>query len=231
MSRTARVFITTVIAIGLVTAAAAIRNWQCDNPGQFASYLLLAVIASTRKVRVPGITGTYSLNFVFILLGFSSLSFAETVTIGCASTVAQCMWNTTRLPSLTQVAFNVGNVAVSIAVSYFTAHQLTQRGTVAATVIALAFAASIFFIVNTILVSGAITLAERQHFRRVWAQWILSSVPLYIAGTGVAIVIAATNYEFGWKLPLLCLPLPYLLWLYYHLNMNCDTWPGERPVE
>ena len=53
-------------------------NPTSRNIAQFICYLLIAMLASRLKVNLPGITGTMSVNFLFILLGILELSFAET---------------------------------------------------------------------------------------------------------------------------------------------------------
>lgn len=49
--------------------AHALWHWQSVNLPRFACYLLIAVLASSLKIRLPGIDGTMSVNFLFILLG------------------------------------------------------------------------------------------------------------------------------------------------------------------
>jgi hypothetical protein len=39
--------------------------WQTTNSTAFIVFGVLAVAAAVLKVRLPGISGTYSLNFVF----------------------------------------------------------------------------------------------------------------------------------------------------------------------
>ena len=53
---------------------------------RFFCYLAVAVLASGLKVQLPGIDGTMSVNFLFILLGVLELSLPETLVIGCTAT-------------------------------------------------------------------------------------------------------------------------------------------------
>jgi hypothetical protein len=225
----ARLYLTAIITVGLAMAIACLTNWHTSNLGQFVGYLALAAIASTRKVKLPGITGTYSLSFLFILLGITSLSFPETIIIGCVSALVQSVWNPRVRPKVIQVLFNIGSMVVSIAVSYSIADLVAQPPSHGTSLIRLAFAASLFFISNTFLVSGAISMADSQPFHKVWSQWIFWSVPYYLTGTAVALLMNMSNQQLGWKVSLFCLPLMYLAYLCYQLYMQRQSQRTPEP--
>src|ERR1700736_1509793 len=107
MPATAKLYIGLVIALGfsLLTGCLLFQAQFPDLPRYF-SYLLLAVFASTLKVRLPGLTGTMSVNFLFILIGIADLTLAETLTMGCLAILIQCIWRTRTRAKLLQVAFN-----------------------------------------------------------------------------------------------------------------------------
>src|SRR5271166_3261546 len=79
MPNHARLYVTWVIAVGAILLVAALAHWSCADPLRFAIYLLLALVAGTLKIRLPQMTGTYSLTFLFVLIGVADLTFAETV--------------------------------------------------------------------------------------------------------------------------------------------------------
>src|SRR4249920_3092433 len=95
-------------------------NPTSKNIAQFICYLLIAILASRLKVNLPGITGTMSVNFLFILLGVLELSFAETLILGTAAILVQCFYR--DRPSPIQVTFNLCASAFSIAVAYGVYH-------------------------------------------------------------------------------------------------------------
>src|SRR5947208_12470320 len=101
MPKNAKIYIALIITLGLALLAGslAFRAEFSDLPRYF-SYLLLAVIASTLKVRLPGITGTISVNFLFILIGIADFTLAETITMGCAAILVQCVWRARQRPRL-----------------------------------------------------------------------------------------------------------------------------------
>src|ERR1700688_3894802 len=90
LSLGAKVFISLVVVLGTcVLLYGAIRPTS-RNIAQFICYLLIAILAARLKVRLPGITGTMSVNFLFILLGILELGFTETLVLGTAAILVQC---------------------------------------------------------------------------------------------------------------------------------------------
>ena len=82
MTLGAKVFIGLVVTVGTCVLLYGAINPTSKNIAQFICYLLIAILASRLKVHLPGITGTMSVNFLFILLGVLELSFAETLVLG-----------------------------------------------------------------------------------------------------------------------------------------------------
>ena len=76
--------------IGIAVILTAIGHWQSQDLVRFTAYLAIALVTSGLKVVLPGINGTMSVSFLFILIGVLELSFSETVVIGCAATLVQC---------------------------------------------------------------------------------------------------------------------------------------------
>ena len=70
MNTRAKLYISSIIIVGLamLTGCLLVDREFPDLP-RYLSYLLLACIASTLKIKLPKIRGTMSVNFVFILIG------------------------------------------------------------------------------------------------------------------------------------------------------------------
>src|SRR6476469_1125411 len=116
----AKVFISLVVVAGTcVLLYGAIRPTS-KNIAQFICYLLIALLASRLKVNLPGITGTMSVNFLFILLGILELSFAETLALGCAAILTQSFYR--DRPNAVQVVFNTCATAFAIGLAYCVFH-------------------------------------------------------------------------------------------------------------
>ncbi|SPE23380.1 hypothetical protein SBA2_1200002 [Acidobacteriia bacterium SbA2] len=75
MSLSAKAFITLIVIAGLGTLIYGGIHQSSKNIAEFICYLGIAILASRLKVNLPGITGTLSVNFLFILIGVLELSF------------------------------------------------------------------------------------------------------------------------------------------------------------
>ena len=83
-----KAFVGITALVGAVVLVFGLWHWQSQDPTRFVCYLLVAVLASGLKVQLPGIDGTMSVNFLFILLGVLELSLPETLVIGCTASLA-----------------------------------------------------------------------------------------------------------------------------------------------
>src|SRR5207249_8788856 len=61
-------------------------------------YLICAVLTSRWKVRLPGITGTMSVNFFFIMLAIIEMDLQPVLVITCAGTLGQMLWRASKRP-------------------------------------------------------------------------------------------------------------------------------------
>ena len=111
MSHAAGVFVTLVATTGLVTAVFTLGHaqWWSPHTFQFLFYLVVAIVSSRLKVTLPGVHGTLSVNFIFILLSVVELQPANTVVISCTATLAQCLLAAKVRPKPVQLAFNLGH--------------------------------------------------------------------------------------------------------------------------
>jgi hypothetical protein len=105
LSLGARAFVGLVIALGTASLLQAAIHQSSKNIAEFICYLGIAVLASRLRVTLPGITGTLSVNFLFILVGIAELSYSEAITLGAISMVAQCFYP--NRPTAIQLTFNV----------------------------------------------------------------------------------------------------------------------------
>ena len=120
LSLQTKAFVAVTVFIGMVVMTLAFAHWQSHDFMRFACYLVVAIIASGLKVQLPGIDGTMSVNFLFILLGVLELSLPETLVIGCTATLVQSLWQTRKRFDPFKVSFNVGMMANASALSYLT---------------------------------------------------------------------------------------------------------------
>jgi len=220
MPKRAQAFVFLTSALGAAVMAAGAVHWESHDSLRFACYLVVALLASGLKVHLPGIDGTMSVNFLFILIGILELSLPETLLIGCASGLVQCLWNTKTAPAPIKVIFNVFSMmAPAIALSAFAYHGLAPvlRNSVPLLLIAAACA---YFLTNTIPVAIVIALTEGKSFRKIWAECYFWSFPYYLVGAAIAGLVSALNRWVGWQTSLLVLPIMYWIYRSYRLYLG-----------
>ena len=220
MPNRVRRYLTGIITLGSLALIAALAQWRCADPLRFAAYLLLALLAGTLKVRLPGMTGTYSLTFLFVLIGIVDLTVAETLVIASLSMVVQSIWRTQGRPRLIQVIFNAAAVVISAAVSFLAARSLGFGNSLLLHLIELALAASVYFAVNTLLVSGILALESERPLHKIWSQWFRWSFPYYRVGVAIAAMVIVSNRYAGWTYSLLLFPIMYLEYICHRLTVR-----------
>ena len=96
LSILAKLYISVMVLAGFATLLYGFIHQSSNNIAEFICYLGIAILASRLKVSLPGITGTLSVNFLFILIGVLELSLTETLILGAASMLAQCLYPVRR---------------------------------------------------------------------------------------------------------------------------------------
>ena len=127
-SAKAKAYISLVVALGLTVLMLGLARWECPAPGRYLSYLIISTLASGLKVSLPGIMGTMSMNFLFILIGIVELSLPEVLLMGCAGTVVQCIWKAKSRVKPVQVLFSACNLSIAVFASYFVYHSFQKAG-------------------------------------------------------------------------------------------------------
>src|SRR5580704_17742065 len=220
MSIRTKLFLGITVSLGMLVLCSALRHWQSADQMRFGCYLVVAVLASSLKVQLPGIDGTISVNFLFILLGVMELSLPETLVIGCAATLVQSVWQTRNRPDPVKVFFNVfGMMATASALCYTSYHWLDAR-VGSDKPILLMVAALVFFLANTLPISVVISLTENKSSRKVWSECYFWSFPYYLVGAAVVGLVGIINQRAGWQTSLLVLPVIYWVYRSYRLYLG-----------
>src|SRR6267154_2646809 len=113
MPTKAKLYISWIAAAGLIVLAAGLSRWQSTGLPRLLAFLFLAMILSTQKIRVPGMKGTMSLSFPFILVGIADFGFGETLLLGCTAAFVQTLWHAKTPPRPEQIVFNMGTLVLS----------------------------------------------------------------------------------------------------------------------
>lgn len=209
-----------VIGCGATVLVHALFHWHSSDLLKFFCYLTIAILASTMKVRLPGMESTMSVHFLFVLLGVLELSLPETLIIGCTTALVQCLWKTKQTPDPIKVAFNVlGMTSIAIAATYFVYH-MAEHFTPNSMPLLLVAGACTYFITNTIPIAIAISLAESRPLRGIWTETYFWSLPFYLVGAAVVGLVSFSNRFIGWQSALLVLPIMYWIYRSYLLYLG-----------
>ncbi len=215
-----KAFVGITVSFGMVVLGYALLHWQSQDLMRFACYLAVALLASGLKVQLPGIDGTMSVNFLFILLGVLELSLPETLLIGCLASLVQSVWQARNRLDPVKVLFNVvGMMANAGALTYLSYHWLVGRFG-ANKPILLMVAALVFFFANTLPISVVIALTEGKSSRKVWSECYFWSFPYYLVGAAAVGLVGIVNRSAGWETSLLVLPLIYWVYRSYRLYLG-----------
>jgi diguanylate cyclase (GGDEF)-like protein/putative nucleotidyltransferase with HDIG domain len=214
----AKAFIGLVVFAGTATLLYGAIHQSSKNIAEFICYLGIAILASRLKVTLPGITGTLSVSFLFILVGILELSFSETLILGAVSMLAQCLYP--DRPKAIQVTFNICAGSVSTALAYLVYHDPLSNLLIDNHPLLLLVAASTYFIANAGSIAAVISLTERRALKKILVDCYFWSFPYYLVGAGVAGAIAWFNHTFNWETSLLLVPVVYLIYRSYRLYLG-----------
>src|ERR1700678_4677 len=214
----AKLFIGLVVTVGTGVLLFGAIHQSSKNIAEFICYLGIAVLASRMKVNLPGITGTMSVNFLFVLLGVLELSFSETLILGCVSILVQSFYP--DRPNAIQVTFNVCAGALSTALAYFVYHHPFLNLMVDSRPLLLGVAACTYFVANTGSIATVISLTEGKRLKKIIVDCYFWSFPYYLVGAGIAGVIGWFNQTFYWETSLLLVPAIYVIYRSYRLYLG-----------
>jgi diguanylate cyclase (GGDEF)-like protein/putative nucleotidyltransferase with HDIG domain len=188
------------------------------NIAEFICYLGVAILASRLRVTLPGITGTLSVNFLFILVAVAELSYSEAITLGAFSMLAQTLYP--NRPGAIQLTFNVCAGSLSTALAYFVYHNALANQLIVSRPLVLCLAASTYFIVNAGSIAIVISVADGKPLRQILVDCYFWSFPYYLVGAGIAGAIGWFNHTFNWETSLLFVPAMYLIYRSYRLYLG-----------
>ncbi len=213
-------FLRITTAIGLAALFLGLFPFESTDFLKLLCHAALALLAACFRVSLPTITGTLSINFLFILIGIVEFSLSEVLLIATSMTGLQCVLAQERRPTLGKILFNVSVVSIATIATYAVyANPHFANAGVSATVL-LVTAAFVLYVMTTFPVSMAIALTERRPIVRTWRECSLWSGPYYLAGAAVAILFTTTTRMLGWQMALLVMPVIYLITRSYQLYMG-----------
>jgi diguanylate cyclase (GGDEF)-like protein/putative nucleotidyltransferase with HDIG domain len=219
LSVAARFYIGLVAVLGLAVLLTAATDWESPDLLKYGGFLIVAVCSSALRIRVPGITGTLSLTFLFVLFGIAELNAPETILLGALATLVQCYWGQPARPRLAKVIFNVASMALAISCTAHVYNASAQLGSLEPAIRMAAATCTLFFM-NTAPVALMMALAENKRVVDTWRDCFFWTLPYYVGGALVAEVGILLDRFIGWQTVLLTGPVVYLVFRSYRLYLE-----------
>ena len=205
-SFSARIFVALIVISGLLVLGDAVLNAQSMPTAKFAALLLVACVAARLRIKLPGVTGTMSVNLPFILVAAVEMNTAEALAIGFISTFFQCLAKGKKF-NLVQTAFNCSAITLAVAATRLIYTAPSVASVVSSPSLRLAVAAAGYALANTVPVAIVIGLTEGSSILRTWWEMLQLSFPYLVASAGIAGVALTLAQGIGWQVPLAVLPI------------------------
>ena len=207
LSPISKAFIALVVACGMGALALALVNRGPLKPSEFIALLAVSLVASRLRVKLPGVTGTMSVNLPFILVAVAEMNTAEALVVGCLSTVVQCLPRAQQKFNWTKGIFNFANIALAISATRLLYNSAALQSVIKSHPVLLAVAAAGYFAVNSMPVAIVIALTENKNPLRAWASMFQLSYPYFLLSAAIAGIVLTVSTQVGWQVPVILLPL------------------------
>ncbi len=235
LSLTARAFIALVVIAGLAVFGNAVFRANDIHVVRFVVFLLAASLAARLKVKLPGLTGSMSVNLPFMLVAVAEMSMVEALIVGCLSNLVQCLPRNKQEFNWVQAIFNFNNMALAVGATRWLYGYAALAAWVPSSSLRLAIAAAGFLLANTAPVAIVMSLAEGKNPLRTWLGIFELTFPYFLASAGVAGVVLTLAARVGWQVPVSILPLMLAIFYSYrrYFSSNPQTFGDaqRKPVQ
>jgi diguanylate cyclase (GGDEF)-like protein/putative nucleotidyltransferase with HDIG domain len=217
MGTYAKLYIGAIMTLGMACFADAMAGWNCKQPLQYLCLLAVALPASSLKVFLPGITGTLSVSYVFVLLCMLDFSYPETMLLAVMAMMVQSLWRTKYRPKVIHLAFNLANIGIAVWVGNAMYHLIAGSGYM---LLSVAAATTAYFLTSTLSIAAVVALTESKNLRKIWHECYFWSFPYYLVGGAISALISVCSHTFGWETTVLALPVVYVIFRSYRLYLG-----------
>lgn len=223
LSPMSKLFIVMVVVSGAAVIAWAALHDRPANVSQFGFLLIISVAASRLRVKLPGLTGTMSMNLPFILIAIAHTGMLEALGVGCISTLVQSLPRAGKKFNWIQIVFNVANMALTVDAARLIYVSAGMNSIIHSHPLLLCIACAGFLAVNSIPISIIIALTENRNLFHAWGAMFQLSYPFFLASAGVAGVALTVSARFGWQIPLVLLPIMLLVFYSYRRYFSASS--------
>lgn len=216
----AKLYIALILLAGMLGFTAEMLHFSSAEPLQFWCYFLVTALTSGLKVRLPMVTATLSVNFLFILVGIVQFSLPESIILAVAGTIIQCLWRPKVRPKLIQIGFSTSSIALAVMAAHWVFHGRLKVILGETHPLLIGLACCMYFVVNTVLVAGVIALTERKAIYKTWFDTYFWVLPYHLTAASVAWLIIVLSKQQTWHSALVLFPLVYFIYRAYRMYLD-----------
>ncbi|MGC2321080.1 MAG: hypothetical protein WA463_00485 [Terriglobales bacterium] len=203
-STSVRIYITLVALAGTAAFIMGLLHPVVSDPAGFLALMAVSVITSRLKVKLPGMKANMAVSLPFLLLASAQMQLLPTLLIAAAATVAQSV-NFKSAVKPVQMFFNVCTVLLAITMAYRIQHQAGVANPHG--VLLLLLGAAAYFLTNTLLVAGVVSLTSDRRVGKAWSSIFALTYLYYVLSAGVAAV--SVGFGIRWSVLALTLVVVY----------------------
>jgi diguanylate cyclase (GGDEF)-like protein/putative nucleotidyltransferase with HDIG domain len=230
----ARTFQRLIVVSGFFLLARGLTEnpFRTGDVWQYAAYFMLAVLASTLRVRIRSDHGSMPFGLVFVMIAMVGLSTGQAMLLGAVAAMIDGLTLPQGENRWSRGLFNGGVVALAVAMCEPSLHHLAIQEEGLTGALALILGGGVFFLGITFPSALHESLLWKIPFHRIWKDRYFWSLPYYLAGMATAGLLQQANKAFNnrWQIPILVFPFIYLVYRSYRLYMN-QLEGGRRHAE
>jgi hypothetical protein len=187
--------------------------------------IILACQMATVKVRLRfgGEICSMSMAFPFTFGALLTFGVRDGIIVAVFCAASQVLFNTREKQPLYRVLFSVAALVLTVAIAgsvYTLCNGRLPMPTTNMSAAALFAGVVIYWLVNTGLVSGAVSLSAQKSFRQVWATNLKWSAANFALGGFLAVVLVHFFHAVGIGILVMIIPLLHLARYAYHLALT-----------
>jgi diguanylate cyclase (GGDEF)-like protein/putative nucleotidyltransferase with HDIG domain len=198
-----RAYTHSVIAAGALLLAVRLPAARFDRPVLLIALLAAAIILSASKVRLPMVGGkaTLSLSYFTDMLSLMLLGAEEAMLVAGLSAISQCYVMTLSRPSWHRALFSAAVLILSIQAAGLAAAALGgfhRDGPLVALFTTTLGAAAALYLVNSVLVTIAVTQSRGATILESWHRELFWTAPSCVVGAASAALLFVSADEQLW---------------------------------
>ncbi|MEW5807444.1 MAG: HD domain-containing phosphohydrolase [Acidobacteriota bacterium] len=220
LSTWTKAYIILVIAAGIFLSCLNYLNFPPDFNQELLFFLALTAAAGVFKVSLPYF-GTLSIAYIFVFVTLLVFGITESILASIISSLTACLFNVKKKNPPYRILFNIFATALTSAgaANIF----ILMGGTpgiisVPGDLRSVLFYTFSFYVINTFLISAAISLSSSESILTIWKEnYLWTAINYFIVGSSVAMLLAHLLLRFNIYIFLLSLPIIYIS--YYSLKI------------